>query len=1076
MIPGIEHLRSYVSDLLSDRNTKEEVKRQRFLHLLSVLFPSESDAIAKYVGGTEKTVHIKDRLGAGRIDAYYGNLVIEFERNLRKSDKFDEGYLQLRSYVAALWNEEKDQKRNYICLLSDGVEWYTYFPRLVSQAQNLREADVELLPKEHLDLSGASDANLEDFYHYVDRLFFRENRVKPTLEAFRRDFGLNGYLYESAGDAISRVFAECKATPEVANAFSQWARYLTYTYGSIQANEQLFCRHSYLTVLARLIVAAALFPEETSHGDRKLLHELFDGTFFVRKGILNLVDDDFFHWLSLPDPATKLERTWLMVLQQLNTYDFSEIGEDILKGVYQELVDPKDRHDLGEYYTPDWLCEWVVEHTLAQRRREIGRGRIPAMLDPACGSGGFLRAGIRGLRNLISEQGDSFVDWNTFLSNVVSNVVGMDIHPLAVTIAKATYVLALKDALDQRTSPIHIPVYLADSLFMPREKGGEAELWEDAESFQTVRFQGVAYPFPTNLFGNASHYDIVIRLAADVAENLVENNSGESIESIRNSLNRDLSSLDAETLNHVSHSTWRLAEHLAEKIRQEEDTIWSFILRNSYRPVFFNQKFDIVIGNPPWLSYRYIDDPEYQAEVKRLAIDEYEVAPRAQKLMTQMELATVFLVHSTHTFLRKDGVVGFVMPRSIFSAYQHERFREESWSAMCDITEYWDLRDVDPLFNVPTCVVFARHKKSKAYKTYKARFVSGRLTSRDSNLESAKPALTDEWGRLYRARLGNRTAITRRRIRALEDSPVDAETYGDRFFQGATIVPRNFYFIAPPSPAELQSTEIYARTDPEQAKEAKEPWKSVYLEGRIETDFIYRTALSKHVLPFYLRKDLPYVVLPVVRDDQGFVLKDHNELTTLGFRNAGHWFKAAGDYWQRHRAAKAQAMSILERLDYQRTLMSQNPIADTIVLYNTSGTNISSAVVRTNDIDRPFWVDSTTYWHIPRSEIEAWYLCGILNSQAVNEVIKPFQAAGNLGERHVHKIVLQVPFEFFDPDKEQHHQIADLALSASAKVAENVESNVSSAGIARLRTEARNAASKELKRINQLVKKQLGMR
>jgi hypothetical protein len=40
------------------------------------------------------------------------------------------------------------------------------------------------------------------------------------------------------------------------------------------------------------------------------------------------------------------------------------VREDVLKGVYQQLIDPKDRHDLGEYYTPDWLCERIVQELL----------------------------------------------------------------------------------------------------------------------------------------------------------------------------------------------------------------------------------------------------------------------------------------------------------------------------------------------------------------------------------------------------------------------------------------------------------------------------------------------------------------------------------------------------------------------------------------------------------------------------------------------------------------------------------------------------------------------------------------
>src|SRR6185437_10744818 len=45
----------------------------------------------------------------------------------------------------------------------------------------------------------------------------------------------------------------------------------------------------------------------------------------------------------------------------------------------------------------------------------------------------------------------------------------IDIHPAAVTIARATYVLALGDLVKAASKPIQIPIYLADSLFLPRE-------------------------------------------------------------------------------------------------------------------------------------------------------------------------------------------------------------------------------------------------------------------------------------------------------------------------------------------------------------------------------------------------------------------------------------------------------------------------------------------------------------------------------------------------------------------------------------------------------------------------------
>src|SRR5260370_863803 len=51
----------------------------------------------------------------------------------------------------------------------------------------------------------------------------------------------------------------------------------------------------------------------------------------------------------------------------------------------------------------------------------------------------------------------------------LANVKGIDIHPVAVTISRATYVLALGPLVRAARKLIQIPVYLADSLFLPRE-------------------------------------------------------------------------------------------------------------------------------------------------------------------------------------------------------------------------------------------------------------------------------------------------------------------------------------------------------------------------------------------------------------------------------------------------------------------------------------------------------------------------------------------------------------------------------------------------------------------------------
>ncbi len=117
----------------------------------------------------------------------------------------------------------------------------------------------------------------------------------------------------------------------------------------------------------------------------------------------------------------------------------------------------------------------------------------------------------------------------------------------------------------------------------------------------------------------------------------------------------------------VITALWDFVVGLSELIHHRQNSIWSFIIRNSYRPAMMRQQFDYILGNPPWVAYRYVTDPGYQKEIKRLARDMYKIAPRQQKLFTQMELATVFLAHAMQTFARPGCKLAFVMPRSVLT-------------------------------------------------------------------------------------------------------------------------------------------------------------------------------------------------------------------------------------------------------------------------------------------------------------------------------------------------------------------------------------------------------------------------
>ena len=105
-----------------DSQLKETPRREKFLVLLKKLFPTSYDEIAKYTDGSEKSVGIKgtgnEIIKIGRIDAYFGDLIIEFKRSMPA--RRDEAKRQLREYCSGLWDVDT-VRRPYICIATDGI-------------------------------------------------------------------------------------------------------------------------------------------------------------------------------------------------------------------------------------------------------------------------------------------------------------------------------------------------------------------------------------------------------------------------------------------------------------------------------------------------------------------------------------------------------------------------------------------------------------------------------------------------------------------------------------------------------------------------------------------------------------------------------------------------------------------------------------------------------------------------------------------------------------------------------------------------------------------------------------------
>lgn len=1047
----------------------ESAKRQAFMGLVGQLFPA-SDITMKLAGGMEKAVRISK--GRRVIDSYFGNAVIEFEKDLDVS--LETAVAQLREQAAGLWNGEEDPARGLLCIASDGLRWETY--QAVADVPIVGKFSPDDVHLEHLQSIRLAPDNLSTFWLWLTGLLFRDAQILPNAERFRLDFGALSPAYLDGMRKLRQAWGVFGGGGEGRVAFEAWRRYLTVTYGQLadsgkeEASPEtvdLFLKHTFLAMIARLLVWAALSKGKAERGLSHAIDDAVSGTYFQRKQIENLVESDFFQWAVEPRAAAIVRPAWERALALMLTYDLSRLSQDVLKGVYQELVDPKDRHDLGEYYTPEWLCTRLVEEMMPATG-------IISVLDPTCGSGSFLRAAIA---HMVDH--NPAMDRTELLSAILENVVGVDIHPLAVIIARATYVLALRDLMSESRRMVQIPVYLADALFLPSEV--QTSLINGAEI--EIRFglkKDRKFFLPSRVLDVAGQFDEAIGTASRIAEEHAKDGR-QTKDTLKRSLQRSLStSIDKSKLDELAIALWDYVDSLAKLVLERQDSIWAFIIRNGYRPALLKNRFDLILGNPPWLSYRYISDPEYQGEVKKRAVGQYAIAPKEQKLFTQMELASVFLIHTLSTFGKEGARLGFVMPRSVLTADQHGPLRLGNYTANVALIAFWDLFDVRPLFNVPSCVLFAKKIKPNESKSpgkpLPALVWEGQLSDRNLDWSRASGRLKSvkRVGRVVR--MGKRTAIT---TSSLAVDRVLPSTYLKRFRQGATIVPRNFYFVrVDVGDRPIRPDALYgAVTDLEQAKGAKAPYKELHLQGLVEGQFLFRTAISKNVLPFFV-SDPPMIILPVVIDQTGTRVWDSRQLKDDGLRHLGDWVEEASALWDQHRRKKAERQSLYQRLDYQRGLTSQDLSAPYLVLYNASGTDVSAAVFARKNCPQTFFVDHKLYYYATRKRAEADYLAAILNSSIVNELIKPFQSVGLQGERDVHKKVLELPIPLFDAGNPDHIAMANLGEEArkqAAKIVANAKGDVWPGGLARRRAIVREKLADVLGTIDEAVKALFGI-
>ena len=953
-----EKLASYcgqISDAIRG-NKHHDTRRHLFLNFLREAFkidPLEVELESKITAGELR----------GRIDALYRHIIVEVKSDF--DGERDDAQRELKKYFAS-----RPRPSNYIGLVTDGRRFEAW--HLNHRGELASISTTELRESDPL---GA--------WRWLDQFLSTGIRRIPSSDELVLRFGVQTAIFSKAADRLLALYERVKDEPLVAVKFREWNTLLAKVYGSALGKPALFINHTYLTLISRIIVTLSLKGAAPKKSD---LRGLLDGSYFARQlNLKNLAEPDFFSWAL----ETEAEADFLALISDLfahfTIFDFTQLSEDVLKNLYQELVDPETRHDLGEYYTPDWLAELTLQRLGYQGGK---------MLDPTCGSGGFIFAGVNALR-AAGMKGDALV------RHALENIIGIDVHPVAVLMAKANLLLALRHELPGFSGDVILRIYMADTLMAEEDtKLGVLKVPVSAKEVFNIPLATVA----------RGELDELIDFLSDFAHRGSKSDSAE--EKALDAVQKKLAGMPPKELTCWKHN-FRL---LLKLDKERRNTIWAYILKNAYRPEFLRrEKVDYVVGNPPWLSYRYIKDANYKARVKELTFEHELLGRNETKLFTQMDTSTLFVAYCEREFLRKGGALGMVLPKTVIPpAKQHLAFQRKGFSEVHDFT------GVQPLFNVRTCMVIRRAPYGASAIS---RFNwSGKMPARNLSLREAQPILVCE-----------------EEVVSFDTVSGERSPYYDLVANGATLFPRSLCFVEPVPDAVLNKHTPFVRTSRDALQDAKADWK-LEIEGKVNAKFLYGTFLSKDLIPFVIRKFL-LVALPVISNSHGDLqMVDANEVLSQGYKDAFDWFTQVERIWESKRKNKEQ--SFAARLDYDHLLTRQNPKAGAIVVYNSSGMNISAALITAEESHMicglkvgGMFSENISWRYYARTEEEAHYLVGVLNTPFLNDAIKPFQPQGLMGERHIHRR----PFEacnipLFDPENELHCEIAKVSAAARAEL------------------------------------------
>jgi type I restriction-modification system DNA methylase subunit len=981
---------------------------------LRVGFEKLLEPVLKELGIEVNPRYEKSIFNSGRSDALHGQVVIEYESpgSFKSLRSINHAFDQLVGYLQGL---SKSQKATLFIFESKfiGVGFDGYKIFFVRYKGEKKLAKTELNKGDFI-LIGPYDFNEQSTVTLLTHLRALA-RLPLTAENLVQKFGPQSELAPKVVGALANALEYWGGQTHIRTFFNEWKRLFGIVYGEpfngqqnkgarslakiykigeqTDFQELLFSVHTYFAFLMKLIAAEILTLKETSLSsslaselahvaDNELKSKLDDienGGVYTRKGITNFLEGDFFRWYldtldspELKDAIREIARALSEFEPATSTIDPAST-RDLLKKLYQYLVPQDVRHSLGEYYTPDWLAELLLNEVgydgNTQRR----------LLDPACGSGTFLVLAIHRAKEHGRKANLTPIE---IAERIIANIWGFDLNPLAVIAARTNYLFALGD-LANELSNLEIPIYLTDSVLWPEQVGGQGELNFHGGEYAKIKTSVREFHVPSIWIKDKG---FLMKEAAPMVERFVKNGFEAKIA---------LRHLKKEGL--VFPPNEQIVENFYEEIleleKHSKNGIWARFLKNAFGPMVAG-KFDFVVGNPPWIRWGYLSS-EYRRATLQMWKDYglFSLKGHAARLGGgEKDFSMLFTYASADYYLKNKAKLGFLITQEVFKSKGagegFRRFRLGEKGEWIRVLKAHDLVTVQPFegaTNKTAAIILKKGEKSEypvPYIIWTRKKGIGKIAT-DKLLEEVSPLLQKK--KMTAQPLGSQTgswqtfSMGEEKISSIE---------GKNFYQarqGADPQPYGVFLLE--VKGKLSDGDLLIGNLSQSGK-----FKVPLVEEKIEPDLVYPALRGSDVHRWIVT---PKIFILMAQDPLGREPYPESKVKSSWPKVFNYLTKFRDILLSRRSKSIRDLMN--RTAFYAMFGIGPYTISPYKVVWKFMSNDIYAAVISQHKTIfgyKTIIPTKTVAMFAANNESEAHYLCAIINSKPVRDFIKSFSSAG----------------------------------------------------------------------------------